>query len=42
MFLDVAPGYAGGGLVIAFIATGIVVALLLVLFFVIRYNKKKK
>ena len=41
MFLDVVPVYAGGGLVIAGIAAGIFVALLLVLFFVIRYIKKK-
>ena len=42
MFLDViADKFNGGSIVIAGIATGIVVALVILLFFVIRYKKRK-
>ena len=43
MFLDVAPmGVYGPAIVIAGIATGIVVALVILLFIVIRYKKRNK
>ena len=42
MFLDViADKFNGGSIVMGGIATGIVVALVILLFFVIRYKKRK-